>query len=118
MQKSADLLPRFATKRLDLAARTMPVVLLTGARQTGKSTLARFYTGNAPATEAQETLSSKDGNALSAGAARYVTLDSVASLRLAREDPDAFVRQAPTMVIDEVQREPDLLLAIKAAVDE
>jgi uncharacterized protein len=42
----------------------------------------------------------------------------VANLKLARDDADAFVRQADTMVIDEVQRSPDLLLAIKAAVDE
>jgi predicted AAA+ superfamily ATPase len=36
---------------------------------------------------------------------------------MAREDPEGFVRQSDLMVIDEVQREPDLLLAIKAAVD-
>ena len=38
-------------------------------------------------------------------------------LRRARDNPDAFVRSEPLMTIDEVQREPDLILAIKSAAD-
>lgn len=74
----------------------MPVVLLTGARQVGKSTLA-------------QTLVPED---------RYLTLDDATLLAGARADPAAFIsRRDRTLVIDEVQRAPDLLLAIKASVD-
>lgn len=109
MQRSADLLPRLAEARLALAARTMPVVVLMGARQTGKSTLARLYTERAGAAPGEDA---------SVASRRYVTLDTIADLKLARDDPDGFVRQADALVIDEVQRAPDLLLAVKAAVDE
>lgn len=90
------LLPRLLAPQLERAIGVMPVVVLTGARQTGKSTLARLFTGaDRP----------------------YETLEIPAVLGRARADPSAFVRQAPALVIDEVQREPDLLLAIKTAVD-
>ncbi len=98
---SPDLLPRVVAPYLDQAARVMPVVVLTGARQTGKSTLARmFAAGDLSGVEHQ-----------------YVTLDDLSTAALARRDPDAFVRQAEWLIIDEVQREPNLLLAIKSAVD-
>ena len=78
------------------ALASSPVVLLTGARQVGKSTLAR-------------TLVSED---------RYLTLDDATLLAAAQADPTAFVgRHDRMVVIDEVQRVPELLLAIKAAVD-
>jgi uncharacterized protein len=118
---SADLLPRLAELPLELAARTMPVVVLMGARQTGKSTLARQFTQTRLTTEDGRILTTEGGPPLlteGGVARRYVTLDTIANLRLARDDPDAFVRQADTMVIDEVQRSPELLLAIKAVVDE
>jgi predicted AAA+ superfamily ATPase len=76
-----------------------PVVLLAGARQTGKSTLARV---------------------LAAGPhpARYLTLDDATLLSAASRDPEGFVAGLESaIVIDEVQRVPDLLLAIKASVD-
>ena len=75
-----------------------PVVVVHGARQTGKSTLVR--------TLAQETGRS------------YLTLDDGAVLAAATADPHGFVQglQGP-VVLDEVQRVPALLLAIKAAVD-
>jgi hypothetical protein len=47
----------------------------------------------------------------------YLSLDAPQTLRLARENPEAFVRSEPRMIIDEVQREPDLILAIKSVVD-
>ena len=49
--------------------------------------------------------------------ARYVTLDDRVALELAREDPNAFVAGDERLAIDEVQRAPDLLLAIKQVVD-
>lgn len=76
-----------------------PVVLLIGARQVGKSTLA-------------QEISSERWSGL------YVTLDERIRLDAALLDPDGFVQAlgAP-IVIDEVQRAPDLLRAIKVVVD-
>jgi predicted AAA+ superfamily ATPase len=75
-----------------------PVVLLNGARQTGKTTLA-------------QAMAEKTG-------AQYFTLDDAATLALAAGDPAGFVRNlsGPT-VIDEIQMAPALFPAIKLAVD-
>jgi len=79
--------------------RHFPVVLLTGARQVGKSTLA-------------EMLSSTKWKA-----ACY-SLDTRMVLDAALEDPDGFIAGTPVpAIIDEVQRAPDLMRAIKGAVD-
>jgi hypothetical protein len=76
-----------------------PVALLTGARQVGKSTLA-------------QALIESSWNAT------YLTLDDRVTLDAALRDPDGFVSGAPTpAVIDEVQRAPDLMRALKRAVD-
>jgi predicted AAA+ superfamily ATPase len=76
-----------------------PVVLLTGARQVGKSTLA------------QELIDKH-------WKARYLTLDDRAVLDAALRDPDGLVSGTPPPVVfDEVQRAPDLMRAIKRAVD-
>src|SRR3990170_5709799 len=77
-----------------------PVVLLHGPRQAGKSTLA------------QQLIA--DGYP-----ARYVTLDDAIILAAAREDPAGFLGgfDGP-IVLDEIQRAPELMLAIKAAVDQ
>jgi predicted AAA+ superfamily ATPase len=74
----------------------MPVAVLTGARQTGKSTLAQH---------------------LVPGERRFVSLDDLDALELARRDPDALLGEAAPVTLDEVQRAPDLLLAVKRAVD-
>jgi predicted AAA+ superfamily ATPase len=72
------------------------VVLLVGPRQAGKTTLARLHAGpDRP----------------------YLTLDDPATLQAARNDAAGFVRGLDRAVIDEVQRAPDLLLAIKESVD-
>ena len=73
------------------------VVLVNGARQGGKSTLAAG-------------LASQVG-------AEWFSLDRAATLQAAKQDPISFVRQAPRMVIDEVQRAPELFLAMKELVD-
>lgn len=76
------------------------VVYLAGPRQCGKSTLARAI---AETTDR-----------------RYLTFDDPLTLDLARSDPTGFARQASQhpLVIDEAQRLPELLLAIKRVVDE
>lgn len=79
-----------------------PVVLLNGARQTGKSTLAQRLAAEG----------------FGGGDVRYVTLDDATALAAAEPDPDGFVRAlGGAAVIDEVQRVPDLFRAIKASVD-
>jgi hypothetical protein len=76
-----------------------PAVLLTGARQVGKSTLAQQLIG-------------------SSWNAKYLTLDDRVILDAALRDPDGFIADASTpVVIDEVQRAPDLLRAIKRTID-
>jgi predicted AAA+ superfamily ATPase len=92
------MLARHAAAPLRTALADRPVVLLHGARQTGKTTLVRAV--------AEET------------DARYVTLDNLTMLAAARDDPAGFLAGfKPPLVLDEVQRAPELLLAIKAAVD-
>jgi predicted AAA+ superfamily ATPase len=92
------ILPRMLQSALDLTLRSFPVVVLTGSRQTGKSTLVRRLSGNAPRA--------------------YRTLDDLTVLERAREQPELLVRSAERMTLDEVQRSPDLLLAVKRVVDE
>lgn len=84
---------------LDEAISDTPVVLVNGARQAGKSTLVqRLASDEFPA--------------------RYVTLDDASVLASARSAPEDFVAalQGP-VIVDEVQRAPELFVALKAAVD-
>ena len=75
-----------------------PVVLLNGARQTGKSTLV-------------QALSAEQGR-------RYLTMDDRVTLAAAKGDPDGFIAGLTgAITLDEVQRTPALFLAIKADVD-
>ncbi len=79
--------------------RHFPVVLLVGARQVGKSTLAGAISGRA-------------------WRARYLTLDDRTVLDAALTNPDGFLREIGVpVVLDEVQRAPDLLRAVKLIVD-
>lgn len=85
--------------RLAAALADTPVVLLNGARQTGKTTLVRSVVEEFPD-------------------ARYFTLDDATVLAAATADPTAFVAQGNGLVvIDEVQKVPELFPAIKLAVD-
>lgn len=79
-----------------------PVVVVNGARQSGKSTLV------------QAVATAQAGEP----ARRYLTLDDTAVLHAAQRDPAGFINGLPGPVtLDEVQRAPGLFLAIKAAVD-
>ena len=79
------------------ALEDMPVVVLTGMRQTGKSTLLQ----NEAALQKR----------------RYVTLDDFAMLRAARENPESLLEGETPVTIDEAQKAPELLDAIKRTVD-
>lgn len=99
VRMTSGLLPRRALGVVDEHLRNARVVIVNGARQSGKSELLRLV------------------HAAQGG--RYVSLDATADLRLARTDPTGLIESAPRpLVIDEVQRGGDpLVLAIKAAVD-
>ena len=73
-------------------------MVVIGPRQAGKSTLVK----SDPKTADHPCFN----------------LDHSATLMRVRADREAFLRSEPRMVIDEVQRDPELLLAIKTAVDE
>jgi len=88
---------RWLTPLLRQAVSEHPVVVVTGARQVGKSTLLRH------ASPFRDW--------------RYRTLDDLDTLRQAEEDPQGLWEGADAVVLDEVQRAPGLLSAVKRAVD-
>jgi predicted AAA+ superfamily ATPase len=90
-------LPREITPRLERAMGQLPVVVLSGLRQAGKSTLLQNEPG----------LAKKH---------RYRTLDDFATLAGARSNPESLLAQP--IILDEVQRCPELLVALKKSVDE
>ena len=93
-----DTIPRHATSAVLWRLGFFRVVVVTGARQVGKSTLAR------------QVLDQIGGT--------YLTLDEPATLAMASSDPDGLVAEAHGLtVIDEVHRAPDLLRAVKLSVD-
>ena len=89
--------PRFAKNRIEEALSDTRVVLISGPRQSGKTTLATNI--------ASEKVP-------------FLTLDDATVLQSATDDPVGFVRGLDRAVIDEIQRAPDLLLAIKKTVDD
>ncbi len=89
--------PRHAETRLRDALTDTRIVAIVGPRQSGKTTLARRI--------------ASDGRP-------FITLDDDQYRLFAQDDPIGFVRSNPAAVIDEIQRAPGLILAIKQAVDE
>lgn len=96
--KNTPIYPRWVEPEIAEALLDTPVILLAGPRQAGKTTLVKQFA-------AQQSL-------------RYITLDDELTLLSAREDPVGFIRNLDRAVIDEIQRVPQLLLAIKKSVDE
>lgn len=92
---SPQLIQRHLRPVLRDALADTPAVLINGPRQSGKTTLARQCAPDLP----------------------YLTLDDAGRLAAAQADPQGFVRQIDRAVIDEVQRAPELLLALKLAID-
>jgi len=93
------MFPRHIETSFLEACSDTPVVLLNGARQTGKTTLVQHL--------AKEKLG-----------ASYVSLDDLTELTAAKNDPVGFINQLKTpVIIDEVQRAPEIFLPIKVSVD-
>ncbi len=90
-------IPRRARRLVEEALADTRVVLVNGARQSGKSTMV--------------------GQIGREHGAEWRTLDRTATRQAAESDPATFVRNGSMLVIDEVQRVPELLLAIKEVVD-
>ena len=91
-----ELQPRLVLPSLAQRLRVMPAVVVTGARQTGKSTLA---------------------HELTPGDRRYLSLDDMDVQYMAQRYPDALLEGDRHITLDEVQREPDLLNAVKRSID-
>ncbi|MQA93248.1 MAG: DUF4143 domain-containing protein [Streptosporangiales bacterium] len=91
------VLPRRAQTTVEDALTDTRVVLINGARQCGKSTLARVV--------------AKDCTA------EWRNMDRPVDRKAADDDPTGFVDVGERMVIDEIQRAPELFLAIKEVVD-
>ncbi|MEU7832082.1 ATP-binding protein [Nonomuraea sp. NPDC049129] len=98
MREAVDYLPRRAASLVYDALEDTRVVVVNGARQVGKSTLAERVLRHVPGS-----------------VARF--LDDPVTRLAANKDPVRFVRHDGLMLIDEVQRVPDLWLAIKHVVD-
>jgi predicted AAA+ superfamily ATPase len=86
-----------ASRRVREALGDTPVVMIVGPRQCGKSTLSReFESGR-----------------------QYITLDDPATLAHAKENPRDFLLAYPApIIIDEIQRAPELFLPLKLMVDQ
>jgi uncharacterized protein len=82
--------------QMNIAMQDTPVVLINGPRQSGKTTLVKQYSPSLP----------------------YFTLDDDNILNAVKQDPVGFINKIDRGIIDEVQRAPELLRAIKRSVDE
>lgn len=92
-----EYIPRKALSTVEEMSRSFPCVLITGARQVGKSTMLKQ---------------------IMPGDMNYVNLDDFRELRQAKNDPIGYLEEKGTpLCIDEVQYAPELLRAIKWMVD-
>jgi uncharacterized protein len=98
-EPSNSMTVRFAQSEVEATLADTPIAVIQGARQVGKSTLAKTV--------------------MTGRAAKFVSLDATAQFNAAKADPDSFVRQTTDLlVVDEVQRVPALIRAMKDAVEE
>jgi uncharacterized protein len=92
-----EYLERELTSTVLSAIEEMPVVVITGMRQTGKTTFLQRQ----PEFEKR----------------RYVTFDDFPQREAAKSDPEGFVSSGGPLTIDEAQKCPEILMAIKKVVD-
>lgn len=98
-----DYIPRAIERNLRECLKDTPVAIITGPRQSGKTTLARHLL---------EILTPEDSGS-------YLTLDDENILTVAHNDPIGLLRnQTRPVIIDEIQRAPELIRTIKLLVDE
>ena len=90
------MIDRIYIQKLRYLLDNFPVVAVLGARQVGKTTLCR---------------------SLLKEERRYFNLDDITTLNMARHNPEALLDVDENIIIDEIQRAPDLLLEIKKRVD-
>jgi len=90
------VLPRHVAQSLLDRLAVMPAVVVTGARQTGKSTLVESCVP---------------------GERKYFSLDDLDVIDAAHRDPSLLVGGSTPITLDEVQREPSVLLSVKRAID-
>ena len=95
MDGTDPTLPRLLFPVAQRALQKTPVLVITGARQVGKSTLAQQL----------------------GGGRTYLSLDDIDTLERAQREPDSLLDTGKPVTLDEVQRVPSLLLAVKRAVD-
>ncbi len=95
---SRGVIPRHAEAQINTALDDTRIVALIGPRQSGKTTLVRQIADKRKMD--------------------YITLDDDLPRIFAIEDPAGFVRDLDRAVIDEIQRSPELILALKKTVDE
>ena len=91
------LYKRFIENQITIALQDTPIVLVIGARRCGKTTLVQSLGG---------------------GGRKYITLDDERIAQHAKDDPQGFIRDLDRVTIDEIQRVPELILAIKMSVDQ
>jgi predicted AAA+ superfamily ATPase len=90
-------IPRILQRKIEDALKTRPITLVTGARQTGKTSLLKNSVVNA----------------------EYVTLDNLLTAMRAEENPSDFLRQFKSrVIIDEIQYAPSLFREIKVFIDQ
>lgn len=88
---------RFIESSIEEARTDTPVIMIIGPRQAGKTTLAKQLTNKG---------------------IQYITLDDETTRLAAQRDPAGLIRSLDKVAIDEIQRVPQLLLAIKKSVDD
>ena len=97
--ENRSMYSRYAKKKIIEALADTPATIVVGPRQCGKTTLVKQIMGNNW---------------------RYITLDDANQLQFAKNDPVGFIRQLSSkhVIIDEIQRVPELFLSIKQSIDE
>lgn len=92
------MIKRWQTQNVKKGLKSRRIIFISGARQCGKTTLAK-------------SIQSKNID--------YVSLDDPVLLKAAKSDPNGFVKhKGKTLIIDEIQKAPELLSSIKKAVDD
>ena len=108
-----NLIHRHVTGRVSQSLQDTPAVLVNGPRQCGKTTLVKQFAQGMDSSFPDDPALHDPSEGMP-----YLTLDDPAVLDAARNDPVGMLRQLDIAIIDEVQRAPQLLLALKLSIDQ